>query len=143
MTETESDEDGSVVATTGAGSGGAAGAGDAGASGSRILEIVGSALKGLLATETRFLSVFGFSSIRETAFFGGCGGAGRAAGTSPGTAEAFPLLPADGAVIARGKFLLGGGAAEDSTAGLEGVERGGLVAIQIDVRKRRWVDEMF
>jgi hypothetical protein len=106
---------------------------------------VGSALNGFSVADARFLSVFGFSSIRDTAFLGGGGGADWAAGTSPetaGVAAAFPLLPTDGAVIARSPVRLGGGAAEDWAAGLEGVERGGLVAIQSVVRRRKggWVE---
>jgi hypothetical protein len=105
--------------------------------------MVGSALNGLIVLAGRFRSVLGFSSISETAFLGGGGGGvGSGAGAAAGAA-AFPRPPADGAVIARGGVLRGAGAAEDSAAGFEGVERGGLVAIQIDVRKRRWVDEMF
>jgi hypothetical protein len=123
-------------------SAGEGGVGAARGSGSRILEIVGRALNALVVGDRRFLSGFGFSSISETAFFGGGGGEGWAAGTSAGTAAVLPLLPTDGAVIARGDVLFGGGAAEDSAAGLEGLERGGLVAIQIDVRERKggWMD---
>jgi hypothetical protein len=77
------------------------------------LEIVGSALKGFMVLTGRFLSVLGFSSIRETAFFGGGGGVGSGAGTALVAGAGFPLPPKDGAVIARGGVLLGAGAAED------------------------------
>ncbi len=122
---------------TGSGSGSGSGVIGAGGSGSRILEIVGSALNGLIVLAGFFLSVLGFSSIRETAFFGGGGGVGSGAGTARAAGAGFPLSPKDGAVIARGGVLLGAGAAEDSAAGFEGVERGGLVAIQSDVRKEK------
>jgi hypothetical protein len=108
-----------------------------GSSGSRILEIVGSALNGLIVLGGRILSVLGFSSMSETAFFGGGGGVGSGTGTAGAAAAAFPLPPAGGAVIALGGVLLGAGAEEDSAAGFEGVERGGLVAIQSDLRKRK------
>ena len=105
------------------------------------MEMVGRALKGLIVLAGRFLSVLGFSSISETAFLGaGGGGEGSDAGA---VAAAFPRLLGEGAVIARGAVLLGAGAAEDSAAGFEGVERGGLVAIQSDVRERKggWVEK--
>jgi hypothetical protein len=121
-----------LFSDTGSGSG----ATGAGASGSRILEIVGSALKGLIVLGGRFRSVFGFSSMSETAFLGGGGGVDSGAGTAAAAAAAFPLPPTGGAVIARGGVLLGAGAEEDSAVGLEGVERGGRVAIQSDIRKR-------